>query len=111
MPELGIIGGADGPTAVFVAGSLWPLAAAYLLAMNVATFAVYGLDKRFAKTPGHRRVRERTLLLLAALGGSLGALAAMRVFRHKTKHKKFVFGVPALLVLQLALAAYLTHAG
>lgn len=107
MPDLGIIGGADGPTAVFVAGSIWPLAAAYLVILNAVTFVVYGLDKRFAKTPGHRRVRERTLLLLAALGGSLGALAAMRGFRHKTKHKKFVFGVPAILLLQLALAAYL----
>ena len=58
---------------------------AYLAAVNAITFAVYGADKRRAKK-GKRRVPEKTLFLLAAVGGSVGALAGMRAFRHKTRH-------------------------
>ena len=75
----------------------------YLLAANLLTFVTYGIDKYKAR---HKkwRIPEATLLLLAALGGSIGALLAMRVFRHKTQHKKFRYGVPALLLVQLAIA-------
>ena len=76
----------------------------YLLAVNLAGFVLMGADKRRAKK-GKWRVRERTLLLVAALGGSAGALAGMLSFRHKTKHLKFTLGVPAILLAQLALAA------
>ena len=76
----------------------------YLLAVNLAGFILMGADKRRAKK-GKWRVRERTLLLAAALGGSVGALAGMLSFRHKTKHLKFTLGVPAILLAQLALAA------
>ena len=80
--------------------------AVYLAVINLATFAVYGVDKRRARR--HQwRIRERTLLLLATLGGSLGAWAGMAVFRHKTRHNRFRFGVPALLLAQLALAIWL----
>ena len=75
----------------------------YLLAANLLTFVTYGVDKWKARH-NRWRVREATLLLLAALGGSIGALLAMRVFRHKTQHKKFRYGVPALLLVQLAIA-------
>ena len=69
--------------------------------INLVTFAIYGLDKYKARH--HKwRISEATLLLLAAVGGSAGALVAMQVFRHKTQHLKFKLGVPALLVLQLA---------
>ena len=77
----------------------------YLLAINVLTFAVYGLDKWKARH-GRWRVPEATLLGLAAVGGSVGAWLAMRLFRHKTQKKKFRYGVPALFVLQVAAAVY-----
>lgn len=79
------------------------IALCYLLAVNLLTFVTYGIDKWKARH-NRWRVRETALLLLAALGGSIGALLAMRVFRHKTQHKKFRYGVPALLLVQLAIA-------
>ena len=77
-----------------------------LLAVNLLTFIAYGHDKWKAQHPrrSRRRTPEATLLLLAALGGSPGALLAMNLFRHKTLHRKFTIGVPALLLLQVALA-------
>lgn len=77
----------------------------YLLAINLLTFVTYGVDKWKARH-NRWRIPEATLLLLAALGGSIGALLAMRVFRHKTQHKKFRYGVPALLLVQLAIACF-----
>ena len=77
----------------------------YLLAVNLLTFVTYGVDKWKARH-NRWRIPEATLLLLAALGGSIGALLAMRVFRHKTQHKKFRYGVPALLLVQLAIACF-----
>lgn len=106
MPELSIIGGADGPTAVFVAGSMMPFVI-YLAAINLLAFAVYGWDKWRSKRKGARRVPEKTLFLLALLGGSLGAFLGMRVWHHKTRHWYFKYGLPAILLVQLALAAYL----
>ena len=100
------IGGADGPTAVFVSGSLAPLAV-YLIAVNALSFAVYGWDKARSKVQGARRVPEKTLFLLALLGGSVGAVAGMRVWHHKTRHWYFKYGLPAILLAQLALAWYL----
>ena len=75
----------------------------YLAGVNLLTFIVYGLDKYKAKD-NHWRIPEATLLILAVLGGSPAALMAMRVFRHKTLHKKFRYGVPAILIVQLAVA-------
>ena len=74
----------------------------YLAAVNVLAFLAYGDDKRRAKRPGARRIPEKTLLLLALFGGSPGALAGMRVFHHKTRHWYFKYGVPAMLLLQVA---------
>lgn len=82
--------------------------AVWLIAINLVTFAVYGADKRRARR-GAWRVPEKTLFLLPLLGGSVGALLGMRVFRHKTKHWYFVWGVPAILLAQLALAAWLLY--
>ncbi len=91
-----------------VVGSPWGLAAIYLAAVNVAAFLIFGVDKwkaRRKETRGAvRRVPERTLFLLAALGGSVGALLGMKVWRHKTLHRTFRFGIPAILVLQIALS-------
>lgn len=75
----------------------------YLLGINLLTFFIYGIDKWKAKRDKWR-VPEATLLMLAALGGSVGALLGMFVFHHKTKHKKFLIGVPLILLAQLALA-------
>ena len=78
----------------------------WLAAINLVTFAVYGIDKAKAKR-GTWRVPEKTLFLLPLLGGSLGALLGMRVFHHKTKHWYFVWGIPLILLAQLALAVWL----
>ena len=75
-----------------------------LLLINLITFAVYGYDKSCARR-GAWRVPEMRLLLLAAVGGSVGALLAMFLFRHKTKHLKFTIGVPVILGLQVFLGA------
>ena len=77
----------------------------YLILMNLIAFALYGIDKRRAKQ-GAWRISEYTLLLVALLGGSLGALLSMRYFRHKTRHRKFRYGVPLILLLQLGLGLY-----
>ena len=74
----------------------------YLAAINILTFCVYGADKRRAKIQGARRVPEKTLFALALLLGSAGALFAMRVFHHKTRHWYFKFGIPAILLAQIA---------
>ena len=78
----------------------------WLAAVNVVTFAVYGIDKAKAKR-GAWRVPERTLFLLPLLGGSLGALLGMRVFHHKTKHWYFMWGIPLILLAQIALAVWM----
>ena len=78
----------------------------YLAAINVVTFLVYGIDKWRAKR-GAWRISEKTLFLLPILGGSIGAIAGMKVFHHKTKHWYFQYGLPLILLLQLALVAWL----
>ena len=82
--------------------------AVWLIAINLVTFAVYGADKRRARR-GAWRVPEKTLFLLPLLGGNVGALLGRRVFRHKTKHWYFVWGVPAILLAQMALAVWLLY--
>lgn len=88
-------------------GSPLGLLAVWLLVLNLGTFLVFGLDKwkakRKVKRESVRRVPEKTLFLLAALGGSVGALAGMRVWHHKTLHRSFRYGIPAILLLQLVL--------
>ena len=78
----------------------------YLLAINVVAFIMYGIDKYKAKK-AKWRIPEATLLLLAVLGGSIGAWMGMKVWHHKTIHKKFKYGIPAILLIQIALMAYL----
>ena len=77
---------------------------AYLFLINFIAFCLYGADKRRAKK-GMWRIPERRLIGAAVLGGSLGALAGMRVFHHKTLHRKFTVGVPLILTAQILLAA------
>ena len=73
-----------------------------LICINVVTFVVYGIDKWKAKH-SKMRIREAALLMLAVLGGSIGALLGMRVWHHKTMHKKFKYGLPLILLAQIAL--------
>lgn len=72
----------------------------FLLAMNIVAFIMFGIDKYKAKK-SEWRIPESTLLLLAAAGGSIGAWIGMRVWHHKTLHKKFTLGIPAIFILQI----------
>ena len=103
---MGAISSADGPLAVFTGGGRGAVLLVWLAVINLVPFAVYGIDKAKAKR-GAWRVPEKTLFLLPLLGGSLGALLGMKVFRHKTKHWYFVWGIPLILVAQIALAIWL----
>ena len=84
----------------------WTVLLVWLAVINLLTFIVYGADKRRARR-GKWRVPEKTLFLLPLLGGSVGALLGMRVFHHKTRHWYFVWGIPAILLAQMALAVWL----
>ena len=77
----------------------------YLGIINVITFLVYGIDKLKAKK-GKWRIPEATLLLLAVIGGSIGALLGINVWHHKTMHKKFKYGIPLILIIQVAICTY-----
>jgi len=78
----------------------------YLLALNALTFILYGVDKLKAR---HNwwRIPEWTLLTMAVIGGSVGALLGMRIFHHKTKKPAFRFGVPAVFIIQSGVALYI----
>ena len=78
----------------------------YLLAVNITSFLLYGIDKYKAKK-GRWRISEATLLLMAVIGGSIGAWVGMRIWHHKTMHKKFKYGIPIIIIMQVALAVYL----
>jgi uncharacterized membrane protein YsdA (DUF1294 family) len=78
----------------------------YFLAINIIAFIVYGIDKLKARK-NLWRIPESTLLLLAVIGGSIGAWLGIRVWHHKTMHLKFKYGVPAILALQVAIWIYL----
>ena len=80
----------------------------YLLIINVVAFFVYGIDKYKAKH-AKWRIPEATLLLLAAIGGSIGAWCGMKVWQHKTMHKKFKYGVPVIFILQVVLAIWIIN--
>ena len=79
----------------------------YLIVINVTVFLVYGIDKWKAKQ-GSWRISEATLLILAAIGGSIGALLGMKVWHHKTMNKKFKYGLPLILIIQIILIGYLS---
>lgn len=74
----------------------------YLILINAVTFVIYAVDKMQAKKDAWR-ISERTLLLFAAAGGSIGALLGMYVFRHKTRKPKFKYGIPLILLAQIAI--------
>ena len=80
----------------------------YWIVINIVAFVVYGIDKR--KAVKHRwRIPEVVLFALAFVGGALGALAGMYVFRHKTRKWYFAWGIPLILFVQVVLLVYLMH--
>ena len=80
----------------------------YFIIINVIAFAIMGIDKKRARTNAWR-ISEKALFLSALLGGSIGAICGMQHFRHKTKHWYFKYGMPAILIAQLILAAVLIY--
>ncbi len=78
----------------------------YIIIASIASFTLFGIDKWKAKTH-HWRIPESVLLLSALIGGSLGSLAGMLLFRHKTKHAKFTIGIPLIIAIQVAILAWL----
>ena len=78
----------------------------YLVTINVATFFVYGIDKWKAKHTKWR-ITEAALLLLAVFGGGIGAWLGMKVWHHKTLHKKFKYGIPLIIIVQVAIVLWI----
>jgi uncharacterized membrane protein YsdA (DUF1294 family) len=74
--------------------------------LNLLTFIIYGIDKLKAKK-AKWRISEATLLMLAVIGGSIGAWLGLQVWRHKTQHKKFYIGIPLILTLQVVATVYI----
>ena len=81
----------------------------YLGLINIISFMVYGIDKLKAKQ-GKWRIPEATLLLLAIIGGSIGAWCGVKMWHHKTLHKKFRYGIPLIIAIQIAMIWYLLKA-
>ena len=78
----------------------------YFVIMNIVGFAIMGIDKRKAIKRAFR-IPEATLFIVALIGGSVGSILGMQVFRHKTRHWYFAFGMPAILVVQIVLLVLL----
>lgn len=72
----------------------------YMIIINFVGFLIMGIDKRRAKVKAWR-IQEKTLFFIAIIGGSIGSILGMQVFRHKTKHKKFTIGMPCILIIQI----------
>ena len=72
----------------------------YIGMMNLFGFIAMGIDKSRA-VKNKWRIKERTLFIIALLGGSLGSIFGMQIFRHKTKHKRFLIGMPTILIVQI----------
>jgi len=75
----------------------------YLLAINIIGFTIMGIDKSKAKK-NKWRISEKTIFVIALLGGSIGVKMGMQQYRHKTQHKKFVYGIPSIIIIQLIVA-------
>ena len=78
----------------------------YLILINITGFAVMGIDKWKARKQAWR-ISEKTLFLISILGGSIGSIAGMYTFHHKTKHWYFVIGMPLILIVQVAASCYI----
>lgn len=78
----------------------------YFLVINLIGFLAMGFDKFKAKK-NYWRTKEKTLFIIALIGGSIGSIIGMYTFRHKTKHNSFVFGMPIILAMQMGIILYL----
>ena len=78
----------------------------YILIINLIGFLAMGIDK-FKAQKNWWRIKEKTLFIIAAIGGSIGSIIGMYTFRHKTKHNSFVFGMPLILAIQIGIVFYL----
>ena len=78
----------------------------YLIIINMSAFIIFGIDKRRA-IKNRWRIAESTLFLLALIGGSIGAEAGMYIFHHKTKHLRFVIGIPLIFILQVVIVFFI----
>ena len=78
----------------------------YLIIINILGLIVMGIDKWKAKN-GRWRIPENTLLMFTILGGGIGTIAGMYLFRHKTKKAKFTIGMPVIFILEIVLILYL----
>lgn len=85
--------------------SLLHIVITYLAVINVVTFFMYGIDKWKAKK-SRWRISEMTLLMVAVIGGSIGAWLGMKAWHHKTLHKKFKYGIPLILIIQITLLIF-----
>ena len=88
--------------------NLLHIALTYLTVINVIAFFIYGIDKWKAKK-SKWRISETALLGMAVVGGSIGAWLGMKVWHHKTLHKKFKYGIPAIIIVQLILIGYILY--
>ncbi len=79
----------------------------YFIIVSVLSMLVTAYDKKISKKQGKRRISEKALIILAIMGGSIAEYLTMLKIRHKTKHKKFMIGLPIIIILQLALVFYL----
>lgn len=78
----------------------------YVAVVNIAAFLMYGIDKWNAKRD-FRRIPEKTLLVIAAIGGSIGAYVGMQLFHHKTRKPKFYIGIPFIFAIQMGVLVYI----
>ena len=85
------------------------LLSSYFIAINCIGFALMGIDKYKAKKRAFR-IPEATLFIVAIIGGSIGSIIGMYAFRHKTRHRSFVYGMPFILIVQIALAVFILNA-
>ncbi|WP_072587318.1 DUF1294 domain-containing protein [Clostridium sporogenes] len=79
----------------------------YFIVLNLLGFLSMYIDKEKAKS-NKWRIKENTLLLIALLGGSIGSYVGMKIFRHKTKHSKFKYGIPFIILVQLCIFLYMS---
>jgi hypothetical protein len=79
---------------------------AYLIIINILSFILYGIDKLKA-IKKEERISEKTLILIGILGGSIGSLIGMNLFRHKTKKLKFIISLPLILIIHIIVVIYL----
>lgn len=82
----------------------------YFALINLLAFIMFWVDKRAAQN-GQWRISEKALIIVSMLGGSVGSLISMNIFRHKTKKMKFILGIPIILILQIAFIIYMCYNG